>query len=68
MRKRYYLTTNSGYVGTDTKEEITDWFTDEDYKEYIGEITVENSNLFDELLGQAIEQQRFEWGIEIEEE
>jgi len=64
------MKTSAGYVGTDTEEDISDWFTKEDFKKYTGEVsTIEEPNFFVELEQAAIKQQGFEWAIEeVEEE
>ena len=55
---KYFLKTTGGYVGTDNRQEITEWFTDKDYQVYQGlEGTKKEQNrLSDNLLGYAIEQ------------
>jgi len=62
---RYIMKTSAGYVGTDTEEDITEYFTEDDYKKYSGETsTKDGPKFFDDLLEQAIQQQNFEWCIE----
>ncbi len=65
--KKYVLKTSAGYVGTNTEEDISDWFSDDDYKIFMGE-KKDTKGLFADLQEAAIQQQGFEWGIELKEE
>lgn len=55
---KYILKASCGWVGCDAEEDITDWFSENDYKRY------ENGENLTELDIAAQELVNFEWYIE----